>query len=51
MIASGVPLPRPGPLGVATRLACTATPTGHPRYYGRYGRIDLARAVDPSVAC
>ncbi len=51
VIASGVPLPSAGPLGVAKRLACTATPAGHPRHYGRYGRIDLARAVDPSVSC
>ena len=51
VIASGVPLPRAAPLGVAARLACTATPTGHRGYYGRHGRIDLARAVDPSVGC
>lgn len=51
VISSGVPLPRPGPLGVARRLACTATATGHPAFYGRHGRIDAAAAVDPASAC
>ena len=51
VIASRVPLPRSGPRGVAMRMACTATATGHAAYFGRHGRIDAARAVDPNVTC
>jgi serine protease len=52
VIASGVPLsPTTGASGVARRMACTATHTGHPAYYGDHGRINAASAVDPSVSC
>jgi hypothetical protein len=50
--AAGVPLsPTTGASGVARRMACTATHTGHPAYYGDHGRINAASAVDPSVSC
>jgi subtilisin family serine protease len=51
VISSGVRLPHQGPLGVAARLACTASATGHHRYFGEHGLIDAARAVNPRFHC
>jgi serine protease len=51
VLSSGVHLHHRGAVGIAHRLDCTASPTGHHAYFGPHGEIDAARAVNPNVRC